>query len=129
MQYIEEYANRFHETKDILLEFRLSKQTQAKADKLRKELCRRCTQEKQSVARSKMPRIRQQAGHEKIPQCIHLIYAKSHFKWIKMDLMSHLRDHMCQFHNIALYSTKYGELAHKDQIKEGYEHSNKSGAA
>ena len=38
IQYMENYANRFHETKDIFLEFRISKQTQAKADTLRKEL-------------------------------------------------------------------------------------------
>ena len=40
IQYMEDYVNCFHETKDIFLEFRISKQTQAKADELRKELRR-----------------------------------------------------------------------------------------
>ena len=40
---MEDYANPFHETKDIFLEFRISKQTKAKADELRKELGRQRT--------------------------------------------------------------------------------------
>ena len=36
--YMENYANRFHEMKDVFSEFRISKQTQAKADELRREL-------------------------------------------------------------------------------------------
>ena len=40
IQYMENYANRFYKMKDIFLEFRISKQTQAKADELCKELRR-----------------------------------------------------------------------------------------
>ena len=60
IQYMENNANRFHETKDIFLVFRISKQTQAKADELRKELRRKRTLVNRSVARSKRPRIREQ---------------------------------------------------------------------
>jgi len=38
ISYMEEYATQFHETKDIFLEFRISKRTQETADELRKEL-------------------------------------------------------------------------------------------
>ena len=43
IQYMENYANQFHITKDIFLEFRISKQTQAKPDELCKELRRERT--------------------------------------------------------------------------------------
>jgi len=43
IQYKEDYAERFHGTKDIFLEFRVSKRTQAKADELRLELRHRRT--------------------------------------------------------------------------------------
>ena len=40
ISYMEEYATQFHETKNIFLEFHISKRTQEKADVLRKELRR-----------------------------------------------------------------------------------------
>ena len=48
-----------------------------------------------------------------------LIHAESHFNFVKMHLISHFRDHIYQFGNIPMYSTEYGELAHKEQIKDG----------
>ena len=38
MAYLEDYLGRFHQMKDIFLEFRVSKHTQAKFDQERKEL-------------------------------------------------------------------------------------------
>ena len=55
IQYMENYANQFHQTKVIFLGFRISKETQAKADKLCKELRRERTLVNWSVARSKRP--------------------------------------------------------------------------
>ena len=55
IQYMENYANQFHETEDTILVFRISKQTQAKADALGKDLRRERTLVNQSVARSKRP--------------------------------------------------------------------------
>ena len=129
IQYMENYANRFHETKDIFLEFRISKQTQAKADELPKELRRERTLVNRSVARSKRPRIREQDRQEENDQRMDLIHAESHFNFIKMHLISHFRDHICQFGNIPMFSTEYGELAHREQIKDGYQRSNKIDAA
>jgi len=57
IQYLEDNANWFHETKDIFLEFKVSKKMQAKANELHKELHRQCTLENQSVARSKRPHV------------------------------------------------------------------------
>ena len=58
-----------------------------------------------------------------------LIHAESHFNFIKMHLISHFRDHICQFGNIPMFSTEYGELMHREQIKDGYQRSNKIDAA
>ena len=118
IQYMENYANRFHETKDIFLEFRISNQTQAKADTLGKELHRERTLVNQSVARSKSPRVREQDRQEENDQHMDLIHAESHFNFIKMHPISHFRDHIYQFGNIPMYSTEYGELALKEQIKD-----------
>ena len=94
IQYMENYVNRFHEKKDIFLKFRISKQTQAKADALRKELRRERTLVNQSVARSKRPRVREQDRQEENDERIDLINAESHFNFQMMHLISHFHDHI-----------------------------------
>jgi len=58
-----------------------------------------------------------------------LIFCESHFNFIKMHLLSHFCDHIRQFGNIPMYSTEFGELAHKPQIKAGWRQSNKNDAS
>jgi len=57
-----------------------------------------------------------------------LIPRESHFNFIKIHLLSHFGDHIRQFGNIPMYSTEFGELARKEQIKEGWRRSNKNDA-
>ena len=121
IQYRENYAYQFHGTKDIFLNFRISKQTQAKADERRKEpRCKR-TLVNRSVARSNRPRIREQDRQEDNDQRMDLIHAESHFNFIMMHLISHFHDHICQFGNIPMFSTEYGELTHREQIMDKYQ--------
>jgi len=58
-----------------------------------------------------------------------LIFCESHFNFIKMHLLSHFSDHIRQFGNIPMYSTEFGELVHKSQIKAGWRQSNKNDAS
>ena len=58
-----------------------------------------------------------------------LVHAESHFNFIKIHLISHFRNYIYQFGNIPIYSTEYGELVHKEQIKDRYQRSNKIDAA
>ena len=126
---MEEYVTRFHETKDIFLEFRISKRTQEKADQLRKELRRERALIRERVPLSQRHRIRDDDRDEENDQSMELIYAESNFNFVKMHLISHFHDHIYQFGNIPMYSTEYGELAHEEQIKEGWRRSNKIDAA
>ena len=58
-----------------------------------------------------------------------LIQSESHFNFIKMNLLIHFGDHIRQFGNIPMYSMEYGELAHKEQIKDPWRRSNKNDVA
>jgi hypothetical protein len=127
--YMDEYLNRFHQRKDIFLEFRISKRTQAKADAQRRELQQRRTQANASLSNTKRRQVRHEDREEENHQRMDLIHAESHFHFIKMHLLSHFKDHVCQFGNIPMYSTEFGELAHKEQIKDGWRRSNKNDAA
>jgi len=57
-----------------------------------------------------------------------LIHHESHFNFIKIHLLSHFSVHIRHFGNIPMYSTEFGELAHKEQIKDGWRQSNKNDA-
>jgi len=56
------------------------------------------------------------------------IFYESHFNFIKMHLISHFGDQICQFGNILMYSTVFCELEHKPQIKAGWRQLNKNDA-
>ena len=53
-----------------------------------------------------------------------LIQRENHFNFIKMHYLSHFVSHVGRFGSIWMNSTKMGELAHTEQIKEGYCSSN-----
>ena len=129
IDYMEQYLDRFHATKDIFLEFRVSKRTRAKVDDQRRELRQQRTEVNQTLAGSKRRRVQAQDRDEENDRRMELIHAESHFNFIKMHLLSHFRDHIYQFGNIPMYSTEFGELAHKEQIKDGWRRSNKNDAA
>ena len=74
-------------------------------------------------------RIRDDNREEENDQHMELIHSESNFRFVRMHLISYFRDHIYMFGNIPRYSTEYGELAHKEQIKDGWRRSNKIGAA
>jgi len=117
---MEEYGTQFHETKDILLEFRISKRTQEKADELRKELRCQRAQMQERLPPSQRCQIRDNDRQEQNDQCMELIHSESNFNFVKMHLISHFRDHISMFGNIPMYSTKYRELGHEEQINDGW---------
>jgi len=83
----------------------------------------------QPGAPSKRRQIRDDDREEDHEQRMALIHRESHFNCIKIYLLSHFSAHKGQFGNISMDSTEFGELAHKEQIKDGGRRSNKNGAA
>ena len=57
-----------------------------------------------------------------------MIQRENHFNLIKMDYMTHFASHVRRFGSISMYSTEIGEIAHKDEIIDGYRRSNKNDA-
>ena len=70
---------------------------------MRKELRHERTLVNRWVARSKRPQIREQDRQEENDQHMDLIHAEYHFNFIKMHLISHFCDHICQFGNIPMF--------------------------
>ena len=58
-----------------------------------------------------------------------MIRRENHFNFIKMHYLTHFASHVRRFGSISWYSTEIGELAHKNQIKDGYRRSIKNDAA
>ena len=127
--YMEDYLDQFHTMKDIFLEFRVTKRTQAKVDRQRKEIRQQRSLRREGAAPSQRHRICDDDRDEENELRMDMINAESHFNFVKMHLLSHFCDHIRQFGNTPMYSTEIGELAHKTQIKEGWRQSNKNDAA
>jgi len=126
---MEDYLYQFHRMKDIFLEFRVTKRTQAKVDKQRMEIRWQRSLMREGAAPSQRRRICDDNRDEENQLPMDIINAESHFNFVKMYLLTHLCDHIHHFGNIPMYSTEIGELAHKTQIKEGWRQSNKNDAA
>ena len=109
----------------------MTKRTQAKVDKQRKEIRRQRALIRERVAPSQRRRMRDDDRDEEDELRMDMIHGESHFNFIKMHLLSHFCDHIPQFGNIPMYSTEIRELAHKTQInlKEEWRQSNKNNAA
>jgi len=127
--YMEEDLDQFHRMKDTFLEFRVTKRTQAKVDKQRKEMRRQRALMRERVATSQRRRMHDDDRDEEDEQRINMIHGQSHFNFIKMHLLSHFFDHIRQLGNIPMYSTEIGELAHKTQIKEEWRQSKQNDTA
>jgi len=118
--YMEHYMDQFHWRKCIFVQFRVTKRTLAKVDKQRREIRHQGTQMSQPVAPSKRRQICDDDREEEHERCMDLIYRELHFNLIKIHLLSHFSDPIRQFGNIPMYSTDFGDLAHKEQIKDGW---------
>jgi len=84
---------------------------------------------RERVPPSQRRRIRDDHREEENDQRMEFIHSKSNFNFVKMHLISHFRHHIYMFGNIPMYFTEYGELAHKEQIKDGWRGSNEIDAA
>jgi len=130
--YMERYLQTFHRTKDMFLEFRTSKAIHAEANRqgrdLRELMANQRANEAHHNTAAKRCRQVDQERLERANQWVDLIQGENDFKFIKMHYMSHFASHVRHFGSIWMYSTKIGELAHKEQIKEGYRMSNKNEA-
>ena len=100
MAYMEDYLGRFHLLKDLFLEFRVSKHTQAKIDEECKELRRQRTQINQHVAPSKRRRVEDEDRKKENDRRMDLIHGLSHLNFIKMHLLIHFGTPVWQYSEV-----------------------------
>ena len=131
--YMERYLQTFHLTKDIFLEFGTLKATDAEANRqdrdLRELIANQRTNEAHHDTAAKRRWQVDQERLERANQWVDLISCENHFTFIKMHDLSHFASNVRCFGSISMYSTEISELADKEQIKDGYQRSNKNEAA
>jgi len=131
--YMERYLQTFHLIKDIFLEFCRSKATRAEANRqdrnLQEQIPNPGAKEARHNTAAKRRRQVDQEMLEKANQRANLIPCENHFNFINMHYQRHFAAHVRRFGSISMYSTEIGELAHKEQIKDGYRRSSKNEAA
>jgi len=104
--YMEDYLDQFHRMKDIFLEFQVTKRKQAKVDKQRKEIRWQRSLMREGEAPSQRHQIRDDHRDQENQLGMDMINAEADFNFVKMDLLSQFCDHLRQFGNIPMYSTK-----------------------
>ena len=133
LSYMESYLHTFHRTKVIFLELRTSKATRAQANRQDRELRELMADERAKEVRhgtvANRGRLADQERVERSNQPADLMRRENNFNFIKMHYLTHFASQVRRFESILMYSTEIGELAHKDQIKDGYRRSNKNEAA
>jgi len=133
LAHMERYLLTFHQTKDIFLEFRTLKSTGAVVNRqdweLRRLMTNQIAQEAHHISAAQRRRQADQNCLQRGNRRADLIQPEKHFNFIKMHYLSHFVSHVRRFGSILMYSTEMGELAHREQIKEGYRRSNKNNAA
>jgi len=130
---MESYLQIFHQTKDICLEFRSSKASSAQANLQDRELREVIADQRAKEVRHRSVANRRwladQERVERSDRRVDLIQCENHFNFIKMPYLTQFASHVWRFGSISVYSTEIGELAHKDQIKDGHRRSNLNEAA
>ena len=132
LQYMEQYLHDFHRYKVVFQEFRSTKKTRQEADANNEQLrlnLERDFREAGQVPAVKRRRLLDESHLERTDKREEILRNKSHFDFIMLHLLVHYCSHVRKFGNIPMYSTDVGELAHKVQIKEGYQHLNKNYAS
>jgi len=130
---MERYLKTFHQMKDIFLEFRTSKSTRVEENRqdreLRRLMANQIAQEAYHISAAQRRRQADQNRLHRVNRWADLIQRENHFNFIKMHYLSHFVSHVRRFGSILMYSTEMGELAYKEQIKDGCRRSNKNNAA
>jgi len=133
LSYMKMYLTKFHLTKGVFLEFRTLKATWTEANRQDRELRElMASQHAKEVRHYTAAKRRQQVNQDRLQrfnQRANLIRQENHFNFIKMHYLSHDSSHVRRFGSIPMYTTEIGQLAHKEQSKEGYCRSNKNDAA
>ena len=77
-------------------------------------------QEAHHISAAQSRRLADQNRLQRINRRADLIQRENQFNFIKMHYLSHFVPHVGHLGSILMYPTEMGELAHEEQIKEGY---------
>jgi hypothetical protein len=130
MNLMDDALRRFHNFKLVFLQYWAHKKTTEQSKELQKEL------NKEQDA--DMDKYRNCSANERKRQLddwndwiksevVDYLEEESSFNLPKLHLMTHFRRYIERFGGLQQWSTEVGEAAHKTQIKDGYQASNKTG--
>ena len=98
LAYMERYLQKFHQTKDIFLEFRTSKSTPAEVNRqdraLRILMANQIAQEAHHVSAAHRRQQADQNGLQRVNQCADLIQRENHFNMMRMHYLGHFVSQM-----------------------------------
>jgi hypothetical protein len=130
IEYVENYLEECHRHKDVYSQFCTSKSTKKVTEALKKQLTLDKQEERESdpawnnlSAAAKRCRIDEDKTMTESDIAQHLV-DKSDFNFVKMHLLNHFSEHICQLGNLLNVSSELPEKAMMD-LKQAYRQSNR----
>jgi hypothetical protein len=122
LTYMEDALHSIHTLKDVFLLGRAGKKAKAKANALRTELMKKRKVDEETHAETWTPYMKRREMHAWPDYICHQIDISKkfdpHFKFLKINLMSHWAEQVHQYGVLQHYSAERYEQAHKTNLKD-----------
>jgi hypothetical protein len=130
VEYLEHYLSEFHQYLPVFLEYRTTVKIKAAITTIKTMFKNRIDEalkeaKKQGRSPSTQEQIKEQLLLEQADEIDAVVQEQANFSFPKMHLLNHFARSIKRFGNLKQYSTEFSESAHRNVIKDAYNHSNK----
>lgn len=121
------FLNKFHEGKEIFLEFRAGKRVAEEAKLQNSERIRARTKHLAQFSKANGVTESQKYNNKTQKQAEKVLRDGAHFNFPKLHMLTHFRSQIERFGCLEMWSTELGESLHRTLVKDPYRRSNKCG--
>lgn len=121
------FLQKFHQGKEIFLEFRAGKRVTEEAKFQNSEKIRAHTEYLAQFSKAHEGTESQRYNHETQEQSEKVLRDGAHFNFPKLHMLTHFRSQIERFGCLEMWSTELGESLHRTLVKDSYRRLNKCG--
>lgn len=121
------FLNKFHEGKEIFLEFRAGKRVAEEAKLQNSERIRARTEHLAQFSKGNGVTESQKYNNKTQEQAEKVLRDGAHFNFPKLHMLTHFCSEIERFGCLEMWSTELGESLHRTLVKDPYRRSNKCG--
>jgi Plavaka transposase len=127
LEQMDDALKRFHDSKGVFLSIRGPKAAKERARKMKSALIKERDREAAPVKGGAKKRLIDEWNQFIDSEVKRMLEEEAHFNFPKIHMMLHFHRQVQRFGVLRQWDTNTSEMAHKEQIKEGFRHSNRTG--